>query len=83
MLRQITFFKVSLVSKRCSGFFNVSNAWINLWNRMMEEKAGVERQNSKKGFEKNEHACSVQGVFVVSGPSGIDPVDKFSCFGIY
>ena len=31
----------------------------------MEENAGVERQNSKKGFEKNEHACSVEGVFVV------------------
>ena len=29
----------------------------------------VERQNSKKGFEKNEHACSMEGVFVVSDPS--------------
>ena len=35
----------------------------------MEEKAGAERQNSKKGFEKNEQACSVEGVFVVSDPS--------------
>ena len=33
---------------------------------MMEENAGVERQNSKKRFEKNEHACSVLEVFVVS-----------------
>ena len=32
----------------------------------MEEKARVERQNSKKGFEKNEHSCSVEGVFIVS-----------------
>ena len=23
-----------------------------MWNKMMEEKAGVERQNSKKGFER-------------------------------
>ena len=29
-------------------------------------KSGVEKQNSKKGFEKNEHACIVLGVFVVS-----------------
>ena len=42
--------------------FNVSNAWRNMWNMMMEEKAGAERQNSEKGFEKNEHACSVEGV---------------------
>ena len=37
--------------------------------KMMEEKAWVERQNSKKGLEKNEHACSVEGVFVVSDAS--------------
>ena len=37
-----------------------------MWNKMMEENVGVERQKSKKGFEKNEHACSVEGVFVVS-----------------
>ena len=36
---------------------------------MMEEKAGAERQNSEKGFKKNEHACSVEGVFVVSDPT--------------
>ena len=29
---------------------------------MVEEKAGVENQNSEKGFEKNEHACIVEGV---------------------
>ena len=33
---------------------------------MMEEKAGVRKKNSKRNFEKNEHACSVEGVFVVS-----------------
>ena len=69
MLRQITFFRVSLALKRRSVIFNVSNAWANMWNKMMEEKAGAERQNSKKGFEKNEQACSVEGVFVVSDPS--------------
>ena len=25
-------------------------------------KCGVEKQNSKKGFEKNEHACIAEGV---------------------
>ena len=33
---------------------------------MVEEKAGVEKQNSKKGFEKNEHAYIVEGVSWVS-----------------
>ena len=69
MLRQITFFRVSWVPKRCFGISNVSNAWTNMWNKVMEEnleKVGVERQNSKKGLEKNEHACSSEGVFVVS-----------------
>ena len=33
---------------------------------MMEEEAGVEKQNFKKGFEKNGHACSVEGIFLVS-----------------
>ena len=36
---------------------------------MVEEKAGVAnnaKQNSKKGFEKNEHACIVEGVSWVS-----------------
>ena len=32
---------------------------------MLEEKAGAEKQNSKNGFEKNEHACSVEGVLWV------------------
>ena len=30
---------------------------------MVEEKAGVEKQNSEKGFEKNDNACSVVGTF--------------------
>ena len=60
MLRQITFFRASWVPKRCSGIFNVSNAWTNKWNKMMEEKEGVKRQNCKKGFEKNELACNMQ-----------------------
>ena len=29
---------------------------------MVQEKVVVEKQNSKKGFEKNEHACIVEGV---------------------
>ena len=36
-------------------------------------KSGVEKQNSKKGFEKNEHACIVEGVlgFRIFCPSGL------------
>ena len=30
------------------------------------KKKGVEKQNSKKGFEKPEHACSMEGVLWVS-----------------
>ena len=39
-----------------------------MWNKMMEEKARVERQNSKSGIEKYVRACSVEGVFVFSDP---------------
>ena len=35
-----------------SGIFNASNAWTNMWNKMMKEKAGAERQNFKKGFDR-------------------------------
>ena len=37
-----------------------------MWHNMIEEKEGVERPNSEKGFEKNEHACIVERVSVVS-----------------
>ena len=65
-IRQITFFKESWVPKERTGIFKVSNAWLNLWNNMVEENVGIEKQNSKKGFEKNEHAWSVEGVLWVS-----------------
>ena len=61
-IREITFFRVSRVPKQQTGIFKVSNTCTNLCNNMVEEKAGVEKQNSEKGFEKNEHACSVEGV---------------------
>ena len=72
-IRQITFFRVSRVPKQWTGIFKVSNTCMNLCNNMVEEKAGVEKQNSKKGFEKNEHACIVEGVlgFLIFCPSGI------------
>ena len=38
----------------------------NLVQNYGGRKARVEKQNSKKGFEKNEHACIVLGIFVVS-----------------
>ena len=28
-----------------------------------KSKAGVEKQDSKKGFKKNEHVCSVEKIF--------------------
>ena len=59
-IRQITFFRVSRVPQQWTGIFKVSNTCTNLCNNMVEEKAGVEKQNSKKGFEKNEHACIVE-----------------------
>ena len=37
-----------------------------MWNQMMEENEGFKKQNSKKGFEKNQHACSMEDFFVVS-----------------
>ena len=55
---QITFLRVSR--------FKVSKTWTNSCDNMVEEKAGVEKQNSKKGIEKNEHACSVEGNLLVS-----------------
>ena len=33
---------------------------------MAEKKAMIKKQNTKKGFEKNGHACSVEGIFEVS-----------------
>ena len=35
-------------------------------NKMTDEKEGVKKQNSKKGFEENEHVCSVKAIFRVS-----------------
>ena len=71
-------FRVSWVLKQWTGIFKVSTTWTNLCNNMVEEKAGVEKQNSKKGFEKNEHACSVEGVFVVSDLSA-RPCLRLAC----
>ena len=61
-IRQITFFRVSRVTKQWTGIFKVSDTCMNLCNNMVEEKAGLEKQNSKKRFEKNKHACIVEGV---------------------
>ena len=36
-----------------------------MWNKMMEEKAGVKEQKSMKGFKKNARTCGLEGVFVV------------------
>ena len=48
MLRQITFFRVSRVPKKCSGIFNVSNAWTNMCNKTIEEKAGLRGSIARK-----------------------------------
>ena len=62
-----------------SPFSNISGSKAIDWNfRSVEfldelveqfggkKKARVEKQNSKKGFERNEHACYVEGVLWVS-----------------
>ena len=67
-LRQITFFGVSRVPKRWSGIFNVSNAWANMWIKIMEENEGVERQNSKRGFEKKVHFSHQLSLHLVCTP---------------
>ena len=56
-----------------AGIFKVSNTCTNLCNKMVKKKAGVKKQNSDKGFEKNEHACIVDAVlgFWIFCPSGI------------
>ena len=66
MCMQIIFFKVSCFPKQCTRIFKLSNALTNLWNKMMEGEAVVWKQNSMQGFEKNQHTCNVEGVFVVS-----------------
>ena len=38
----------------------------HMWKKMMGEKVWVLKQISKKESQKNEHACSVEGVFEVS-----------------
>ena len=74
----ITFFRVSRVPERCTGIFKVSNAWTNMRNKMMEEKAWDRVQNSKKRFEKNEYACSSDGSFRTSDPTAL-PYWKLAC----
>ena len=64
-IRQVTFFRVSRVPKQRTGIFKVSNTCTNLCNNMVKKKAGVKKQNSEKGFEKNEHACIIR-IFWVS-----------------
>ena len=43
---------------------------------LMEEKAGFKKQNSKKGLQKNEHACSVEAV---SQRSDVRPYLELAC----
>ena len=51
---------------------------VNVWNKMVEEKAGVVRREDSK---KNEHACSVEGDFVVLDPSVPDCPSVFNVAG--
>ena len=45
---------------------------------MLEQKAGVEKQNSKKKLEDNEHACIMEGVsWVLDSPAR--PYLKVAC----
>ena len=53
---QITSFRVSLVPKQCSGIFNVSNAWTNMWNiariKMKEEKQRLRGRIPKNDWKR-------------------------------
>ena len=60
MLRQIIFFKVSLGSKAIDWDFQKVKYLDEHVEQCGGRKGGVENQNSKKGIEKNEHACSVE-----------------------
>ena len=51
----------------------MTNTCMNLCNNTVEEKAGVKKQNSKKGSEKNEHACMVFGFHCQSVFKGGQP----------
>ena len=72
-IRQIAFFRVSRVPKQRTGIFKAPNTCTNLCNNMVQKTAGVKKQNSEKGFQKNENACIVEGVagFRIFYPSGI------------
>ena len=59
MLRQITFFKVSWIPKQCTGIFKVSNAWTDLWNNMIEEKAGLRSRIPGKDSKRMSMPCSM------------------------
>ena len=50
--RQITFFRVSWVPKQCSGIFNVSNAWTNMWNKLMEKRQGSRGRTPRKDLKR-------------------------------
>ena len=52
MFRQITFFRVSLVPKKWSVIFSVSNAWTNMWNKMMEKKRGLRGRIPRKDLKR-------------------------------
>ena len=58
--RSSEFLIISWQPNRCTGIFNVSNAWETCKN--MEEKAGVRKQNSKEKIRK-ECACLQRGSF--------------------
>ena len=69
MLRQITFFRVSQVPKR----FSVAILWnfqcVKCLDKHLEQDDGRRHGGWKAEFQersrKNEHACSMEGVFVV------------------
>ena len=67
-LKQLTFLRVSRVLERCTANLKASNAWAEMWNKKVEEKAGVKSPSRCRipKFQKKEHAQSVEGVFQVS-----------------
>ena len=71
-LKQLTFLRVSRVLERCTANLKASNAWAEMWNKKVEEKAGIKMLNSKV---RKEGACAERG--------GSFPSFRFHCPSIF
>ena len=63
-LREISFFRVSLVPEQCTENFKMSDAWMNMWNKMTKDKSGGQEAEFHERVLK-EAAWRGPGVFEV------------------